>query len=107
MSFAKQFLKSFLAIFAIILLILILLISGAIPYEAITFERFFIGAGLLVLGQTVFLVSIENSVIKVGRSVGSSLMKIKKIWVIVLFGFFFGLVSTIAEPGVHVLVGEL
>jgi len=107
MSFAKQFLKSFLAIFAIILLIFILLVCGVISYDARIFEHFFIGAGLLVLGQTVFLVSIENSIIKVGRSVGSSLMKIKKIWVIVLFGFFFGLVSTVAEPDVQVLVAEL
>lgn len=107
MDFAKQFLKSFLAVFAIVLLIIILLICGVIPYEALTFERFFIGAGLLVLGQTIFLVSIENSVLKVGRSVGSSLMKVKKVWIILIFGFFFGLVSTVAEPDVQVLVGEL
>lgn len=107
MNFVRQFLKSLLAVSAILLLIVLLLLVGAIPYDAEIFEKFLIGAGLLVLGQTIFLITIENSIIKVGRSMGSSLMKVKKVWIIILFGFLFGLVTTIAEPDVQVLVGEL
>lgn len=107
MNFLRQFLKSLLAVSAILLLIVLLLVVGAIPYDAEVFEKFLIGSALLVFGQTIFLITIENSIIKVGRSVGSSLMKVKKVWIIILFGFLFGLVTTIAEPDVQVLVGEL
>ncbi|MDD4815989.1 MAG: DUF1538 domain-containing protein [Clostridia bacterium] len=107
MKFLKQFFSSLLATSTIVALVFLLLLCGVIPYDSTIFVKFLIGAGLLSLGQAIFLVSVDQSVIKMGESIGSSLMKIKKVWIIILFGFLFGMVSTIAEPDVQVLVGQL
>ncbi|MDD3232029.1 MAG: DUF1538 domain-containing protein [Clostridia bacterium] len=107
MNFIKQFSKSLIAVFAILMLVFLLLLLGVIEYNSEIFGRFFIGAGLLALGQSVFLTAIDESVIKAGRAIGNSIMRIKNIWIVLLFGFIFGFVTTIAEPDVQVLVGEL
>ncbi|MFO7289165.1 MAG: DUF1538 domain-containing protein, partial [Bacillota bacterium] len=39
----------------------------------------------------------------VGEMIGSTLPKTKKLWMLVLFGFIFGFVVTVAEPDVRVL----
>jgi hypothetical protein len=107
MAFVKQFKNSSIAVLGILALVFLLLLVGVIPFDETIFGKFLLGASLLIIGQTVFLVTIEKSIIKIGRSVGSSLMKFKKPWIIIFFGFLFGLVSTIAEPDVQVLVSEL
>lgn len=107
MKILKQLLSSSLATLTIVALVFLLLVFGAIPYNVEIFSYFLIGAGLLAFGQAIFLVEIDQSVIKMGEAIGSSLMKLKKVWIIVLFGFLFGLVSTIAEPDVQVLIGQL
>ena len=107
MKFLKQLKQSLIATLAIVALVFLLLIVGVIPYDSVIFTNFLIGAFLLVIGQSVFLVAIDESIIGVGRNIGARLMGLKKFWLILLFGFLFGLVSTIAEPDVQVLIGEL
>lgn len=107
MKFIKQLLHSAIAVSAIICIVVFLMLFGAIPFDMNFFLKFLIGAILLIVGQSIFLVAIDGSIIKLGRAVGSALMKRKNIWIIVLFGFLFGLVSTIAEPDVQVLVNEI
>ncbi|MDD4685848.1 MAG: DUF1538 family protein [Clostridia bacterium] len=107
MAFVKQFKNSLIAVLGIFALVFLLLLVGVIPYDEFIFGKFFVGASFLIIGQTVFLVTIDKSIIKIGRSVGSSLMKFKKPWIIIFFGFLFGLVSTVAEPDVQVLISEL
>lgn len=89
------------------LLVAILFLAGVVPFNADIIGKFLIGALLLVLGQTIFLIAIDGSIIKVGKIVGSAIMKKKSVLLIVLFGFLFGLVTTLAEPDVQVLVGEI
>ena len=89
------------------MLVGVLFLAGVLPYSSGVFVKFLIGAGLLVLGQAIFLIAIDGSIIKVGKLVGSAIMKKKSVWLIVIFGFLFGLVTTIAEPDVQVLVSEI
>ena len=89
------------------MLVGVLFLAGVLPYSSDIFVKFLIGAGLLVVGQAIFLIAIDGSIIKVGKLVGSAIMKKKSIWLIVIFGFLFGLVTTIAEPDVQVLVSEI
>lgn len=107
MKFLKQLLQSALATSAIVLIVVFLILVKAVPYDPDVFGKFLIGAGLLAVGQAVFLSAIDESIIKVGKLVGTSLMKKKNVWIIIIFGFLFGLVTTLAEPDVQVLVGEI
>ncbi|MDR1906151.1 MAG: DUF1538 domain-containing protein [Clostridiales bacterium] len=65
--------------------------------------KLFIGYVLVVIGQTLFLVGLDSSIMPIGKLVGGSLSKLKKTAYIVLFGFLFGLLATIAEPALAVL----
>ena len=80
MKILKQLLSSSLATLTIVALVFLLLVFGAIPYNAEIFSYFLIGAGLLAFGQAIFLVAIDQSVIKMGEAIGSSLMKLKKVY---------------------------
>lgn len=107
MKLVKQFFTSLIACASIVLIVVFLMLFGVVPYSSQVLTAFLIGAGLLVVGQTIFLVAIDEGIIKLGKLVGTFLMKKKKVWLIVVFGFLFGLVTTIAEPDVQVLVGEI
>ncbi|MDR3263853.1 MAG: DUF1538 domain-containing protein [Clostridiales bacterium] len=62
-----------------------------------------IGYIMVIFGQTLFLIGLESSIIPIGKLVGGSLVKLKKTVLIVLFGFVFGLLATVAEPALAVL----
>jgi len=66
---------------------------------------FLISSVLLILGQTLFLVGVDSSILTMGELVGSNIRKLKSIWLILLFGFLFGTMATVAEPAVT-LVAE-
>jgi hypothetical protein len=65
--------------------------------------NFLIASALVVFGQVIFLVGVENSIITMGEMVGGSIVKFKKIFLILGFGFVFGFLCTMAEPDVQVL----
>jgi hypothetical protein len=73
-------------------------------------SKLFIGYVFVVLGQTLFLIGLDTSILPIGKLVGGSFSKLKKPIFIVLFGFVFGLLATVAEPALAVLgmqVGEI
>lgn len=107
MNFLKKLGHSSLATLSILAVVFLLLWLGVIPYDGSVFVPFLIGAALLSVGQAVFLTGIDLSILEVGKRAGTRLMRMKKVWVIVLFGFIFGLVTTIAEPDVQVLIGQI
>ncbi|MDL2324944.1 DUF1538 domain-containing protein [Ruminococcaceae bacterium OttesenSCG-928-A16] len=61
----------------------------------------------VVIGQTLFLVGLDISILPIGKMVGKSLIKIKKVAFIVFFGFIFGLFVTVAEPALEVLARQV
>jgi len=67
------------------------------------FIQFLIGAVLVTTGLVLFLIGVEVGLLPVGEMIGSTLPKTKKLWMLVLFGFIFGFVVTVAEPDVRVL----
>jgi hypothetical protein len=66
------------------------------------FVPFLVGLVLLVAGEVLFLVGVDNSIITMGTDIGENLTKFKKIAIILAFGFVFGFLCTIAEPDVQV-----
>ena len=59
------------------MLVGVLFLAGVLPYSSDIFIKFLIGAGLLVVGQAIFLIAIDGSIIRVGKLVGSAIMKKK------------------------------
>lgn len=68
---------------------------------------FIISCVMLIVGQALFLVGVDSSILTMGELVGSNIRKLKKLWLILLFGFLFGTMATVAEPAVNVLAGNV
>lgn len=63
---------------------------------------FVVGAAVLILGQSVFLVGIEKSIEPMGEYVGSSVQSNQRFYIYIIFGIVFGVFATIAEPDIQV-----
>ncbi len=106
---AKEVLLSMLPILAIVVLLFftIPLMPGGKKLDNEILFTFLIGALLVYVGQVFFLVGIDNSIGTMGELVGSSVSKVKKSWLVPLFGFLFGFLATISEPDVQVLADQV
>ncbi|MDR0384098.1 MAG: DUF1538 domain-containing protein [Christensenellaceae bacterium] len=71
------------------------------------FFPFLISIFILIFGQALFLVGINGSIIAMGEFVGSNINKLKKLFFILLFGFIFGTLATIAEPSVSIITKQV
>ena len=65
-----------------------------------------VGYFSVVIGQSLFLVGLDESILPVGKLVGSSLPKFKKSLFVILFGMLFGIIVTVAEPALSVLARQ-
>ena len=65
-----------------------------------------IGYVCVVVGQSLFLVGLDKSVLPIGKMVGGSLVKLKKSIFVIFFGLLFGLLATVAEPAIAVLARQ-
>lgn len=95
--------ESGLVILILIGIVGFVFLTGLAPFDAGMFTNFLICSVLVVIGQVIFLSGADNSILLMGKHSGSALMNLKKVWLILLFGFIFGFVTTIAEPDVQVL----
>jgi len=77
------------------------------PFEN-TFDYLRLATGYIgvVIGQSLFLIGLNLSILPVGEVMGKNLIKLKKIVWIIFFGLFFGLLATVAEPALAVLARQ-
>ena len=68
---------------------------------------FLIGAAALVVGETLFLSAVDDSVVRMGEIVSGTASKKNGLVLILLFALVFGVLSTIAEPDIQVLSVEI
>ena len=73
------------------------------PYDYIKLAIGYFG---VVLGQALFLVGLDVSILPIGKMVGGSLVKLEKAVFIIFFGVVFGLLATVAEPALAVLARQ-
>lgn len=90
-----------LAIIIIIVCVFIAPLSNQSDYI-----KLIVGYFSVVVGQTVFLVGLNISILPIGMLVGGSLIKLKKASFIIFFGLVFGLLATVAEPALTVLARQ-
>jgi hypothetical protein len=89
---------------------LIVLILSFTPLARLTGKEqlvFGICALLLIVGISLFSLGVDFSMSDMGEQVGSSLVKTKKILIILIVAFIMGLLITIAEPDLSVLAGQI
>ena len=87
---------------------IIIVVCGFIaPMDSMgEYQKLFVGYVCVVLGQVLFLVGLDISILPIGKLVGESLAKIKKTIFIISVGFLFGFLSTVAEPALAVLAKQ-
>lgn len=86
----------------IIICLIISPLNGTDNYFAIL-----IGYASVIIGQALFLVGLEKSIIPIGHLVGNSFSKYGNIIFVLCFGFLFGLLATVAEPALSVLAMQI
>ena len=70
------------------------------------YVRLTVGYIGVVLGQSLFLIGLNKSILPIGEVMGRNLVKLKKFVWIVFFGLVFGLLATVAEPALAVLARQ-
>jgi hypothetical protein len=71
------------------------------------FLAFILGAFLVILGMGLFTLGADTAMTPIGEYVGTSVMRTKKIWIIVLVCFIVGVLITISEPDLQVLASQV
>jgi len=96
----------FLSSIPLAAVIIIVCVFIAPMEDAFSYVKLGVGYGCVVLGQAIFLVGLDSSILPIGRLVGESLGKMKKIVWVVFFGLLFGFLATVAEPALAVLARQ-
>lgn len=86
---------------------IMLFISISIGFDVVTIISILISTMLLIVGIGLFTYGADLSMIEIGKSVSSQLIKSKKILLITVISFLVGLVITIAEPDLKVLAQQM
>ncbi len=98
--------EAFSSVLPIALIVLALCVSIA-PIESGVFLAFVLGVLLVVLGMGLFTLGADTAMTPIGEYVGTSVMRTKKIWIIVPICFIVGVMITISEPDLQVLASQL
>ncbi|MBQ3235193.1 MAG: DUF1538 domain-containing protein [Clostridia bacterium] len=97
---------AFSSVLPITLIVLILCFS-IVPLDSGMFLSFIVGALLVIVGMGLFTLGADTAMTPIGEYVGTSVMKTKKIWIIIPVCFIVGVLITISEPDLQVLATQL
>ena len=99
----KEVLMSVLPVFVMVLLIHFIFV----PMPVYLVMRFIIGTALIIIGLTLFLVGVDLGITPLGSYLGERVVKMNKLWVIIVVGLVLGFVITVAEPGLLVYAQQI
>ena len=88
---------------------IIIIVCGFIAPMPSLFDylKLVIGYAGVVVGQSIFLIGLDASILPIGKAVGESLVKFKKVVFILFFGFLFGFLAEAAEPALIVFARQV
>src|SRR5690606_8573841 len=69
--------------------------------------RFIIGSLFIIIGLSIFLFGVDIGITPIGQSMGASIAKTNKIWIVGTAGLALGFFISIAEPDLHILAGQV
>lgn len=90
-----------------ITIIVIILNFTLTPLETPLIIRFLIGALLIILGLSIFLIGVDIGITPLGHLIGSTLTRTNKIWIVGIAGIILGFFISIAEPGLLILASQV
>ena len=98
--------EAFSSVLPITVIVLVLCFS-IVPLDSGMFLSFILGALLVIVGMGLFTLGADTAMTPIGEYVGTSVMRTKKIWIIVPICFIVGVLITISEPDLQVLATQL
>ncbi|HHU90305.1 MAG TPA: DUF1538 domain-containing protein [Clostridiaceae bacterium] len=98
--------ESFFSVIPIVILVMLLNYTIA-PIPLWNLILFIISAFVIIMGITLFNLGVDMSLIPIGEHIGSSLVKTKKLPLIVILTFIIGVFITMAEPDLIVMAGQI
>ena len=90
-----------------ITVIVLLLHVTLTPVDTPLLIRFLIGAVSIIVGLTIFLVGVEVGITPIGNTMGSTIAKTNKMYIVAIAGLILGFIISIAEPDLHILAGQV
>lgn len=94
------------AVLPITVMVLILNFTLA-PLDYLLIIRFIIGAIFIIIGLSIFLFGVDIGITPIGQSMGATIAKSNKIWIVATAGLCLGFFISIAEPDLHILAGQV
>lgn len=98
--------ESFSSVLPVALIVLILCLTIT-PVDSGVFLAFLVGTIMLVVGMGLFTLGADTAMTPIGEYVGASVVKTKKLWIIIPVYFIVGVMITVAEPDLQVLATQL
>lgn len=77
------------------------------PIDTPPLIRFIIGAFLVIIGLSLFLVGVDLGITPLGSLTGQSLTKTNKLWIVLGAAFILGFFVAVAEPGLLVYANQI
>ena len=102
----EKFDESVNAVLPITVIVLLLSIF-VVPMETGTIALFLVGAFMLIIGMAFFQLGAETAMTPLGEGVGSSIMKTRKLPILISVCFLMGIIITLAEPDLQVLANQV
>jgi hypothetical protein len=90
-----------------ITIIVLILHFTLTPLETPLLIRFLLGAFLIIIGLSIFLVGVDKGITPIGNLMGSTLTQTNKLWIVAVAGLVLGFFISIAEPDLHILAGQV
>ena len=106
MKLLKTIKDTFLSTIPLLAIVIICLAISPLDNPS-NYLKIIVGYLSIIIGQSLFLVGLDSSIIPIGHLVGSSFSKYKNVVFVLLFGFTFGLLATVAEPALSVLARQV
>lgn len=107
MGFLKELKEVSISVLPIALIAMILSFSFGAFSEEVPFWQFLLSVLLIIVGLSLFLLGVGMGFVPVGNHIGQMVTKKHSIWLLVSVGLFLGVIITIAEPDVEVLVEQV
>ena len=90
-----------------IFLIALLLCFTITPVDNGVFVSFLVGGFLTIIGMGFFTLGADTAMTPIGEYIGTSTVRSRKLWLIVVVFFILGVLITVSEPDLQVLASQL
>lgn len=104
--FVSKFKEVLYAVLPITVIVFILHFTLT-PLEPSYLIRFVIGAVLIIIGLSIFLIGVDIGITPIGQSMGAAIAKSNKLWIVLIAGLALGFFISIAEPDLHILANQV